>query len=266
MNQTEKRYPDPALSVRDIGAVRVLQIEREEKLGAFSSPLIAALGSEVARARQDGSVRVVVLTGTGRGFVAGADIEEYSDATRDEFDEYQRRSRAVFDDIERLPQPTIAAVNGYAFGGGFEIALCCDVIIASERARFALPEITLGLIPGGGGPQRLSREVGTRWTKELVLTGRTVYPEEARDRGVVNRVVENDDLMTESLALAKALAEQPRDAARQAKRLIDTGRRQDLDAALTADQVALGELFDSADGKEGIRAFIEKRRPSFSRV
>lgn len=255
----EKRYPHPNLSVRDCENVRIVQIEREDKLGAFSTPLVSALGNEFKTIRQTPRVHAVIITGTGRGFVAGADIEEYANAGREEFEEYQRRSRAVFDDIERCPQPTIAAVNGFAFGGGFEIALCCDFIVASEEARFALPEIKLGLIPGGGGPQRLSREVGAKLTKELVMTGRTVYPQEGLDRGIVTHIAEHENLIEDAAELASTLATQSRAAIQAAKRLIDSGLRQDLDAALTADQVALGNLFASEDGQKGIRAFIEKR-------
>ncbi|MER6899712.1 enoyl-CoA hydratase/isomerase family protein, partial [Amycolatopsis sp. NPDC000740] len=192
----------PNLIVRDEGAVRILRIEREDKLGAFSGSLIAALGNEIAALRDAPAVRAVILTGTGKGFVAGADIGEYGTSSRAEFEAYQRRSRVVFDALSALPQPTVAAVNGYAFGGGFEIALCCDVILCAETARFGLPEIKLGLIPGGGGPQRLARQVGPRWTKELVLTGRTVYPDEALARGVVAKVVAADHLPAAALELA----------------------------------------------------------------
>lgn len=258
-----KHYPQANLSVRNVGPVRVLQIEREEKLGAFSTPLIGAIGAEIRALRQDESVRVLMITGTGRGFVAGADIGEYAHASRAEFEEYQRRSRAVFDDLARLPQPTIVAVNGYAFGGGFEFALCCDFIFASPAARFGLPEIKLGLYPGGGGPQRLSREIGARWTKELVMTGRTVYPDEALRRGILTRVTGADELYDDALGFATELASRPREAVREAKHLIDAGHSQDLDAALTADQLALGRLFDSPDGREGVLAFIDKREPHF---
>ncbi|WGW12881.1 enoyl-CoA hydratase/isomerase family protein [Saxibacter everestensis] len=253
----------PNLRLRDVGHVRILRIDREEKLGAFSSSLVAAIGTEIVRIRQTPAVRVVVLTGTGRGFVAGADIEEYSHASVEEFEEYQRRSRAVFDDLARLPQATIAAVNGYAFGGGFEIALCCDFILASTTARLGLPEIKLGLFPGGGGPQRLVREVGARWTKELVMTGRTVYPDEALAKGIVTRVHPPEELLEAALEFATVLAGQPRSALRDAKHLIDSGRSQDIETALTADQLALARLFHSEDGQEGIRAFIEKRPAAF---
>ncbi|WP_404444795.1 enoyl-CoA hydratase/isomerase family protein [Microbacterium marinum] len=258
-----KYYPQENLSVRNVDHVRILQIEREDKLGAFSTPLVEALGAEIRAVRQDEFVRVLMITGTGRGFVAGADIGEYSSASRADFEEYQRRSRTVFDDLARLPQPTIAAVNGYAFGGGFEFALCCDFIVASSAARFGLPEIKLGLFPGGGGPQRLSREAGARWTKELVMTGRTVYPNEAMDRGILTKITAPDDLYDEALGLATELASRPRAAVREAKHLVDAGRSQDLDTALTADQIALGRLFDSPDGREGVLAFIEKRDPHF---
>lgn len=258
-----KYYPQENLSVRNVDHVRVLQIEREDKLGAFSTPLIEALGAEIRAVRQDEFVRALIVTGTGRGFVAGADIGEYASASRAEFEEYQRRSRAVFDDLARLPQPTIAAVNGYAFGGGFEFALCCDFIFASSTARFGLPEINLGLFPGGGGPQRLSRDVGARWTKELVMTGRTVYPDEALDRGLLTKVTALEELYDEAFEFATELASGPRAAVREAKHLIDAGRSQDLEAALTADQIALGRLFDSPDGREGVLAFVEKRDATF---
>ncbi|MFB9928629.1 enoyl-CoA hydratase/isomerase family protein [Amycolatopsis halotolerans] len=256
----------PNLVVRDEGAVRILRIEREDKLGAFSGSLITALGNEIAALRNADAVRAVILTGTGRGFVAGADIGEYGTSSRAEFEAYQRRSRVVFDALSALPQPTVAAVNGYAFGGGFEIALCCDVILCAETARFGLPEIKLGLIPGGGGPQRLARQVGPRWTKELVLTGRTVYPDEALARGVVAKVVAPDRLPAEALELATTLALLPAKAARAAKRRIDEGVEQDLETALTDDQAALGRLFDTPDAKEGIDAFIQKRPPAFGRL
>ncbi|MEV0265467.1 enoyl-CoA hydratase-related protein [Streptomyces sp. NPDC050617] len=262
-------HPHRNLAVQDHavdggGVVRVLRIDREEKLGALSGELVAALGEQIVRVRQDREVRSVVLTGTGRGFIAGADVGEYSGVGADAFLEYQRMSRQVFDALERLPQPSIAAVNGYAFGGGFEVALCCDFIVASARARFALPEVTLGLIPGGGGTQRLARAAGTRFTKELVMTGRRVRPDEALQRGLVTEVAEPEALMERALAFAVLLATQAPLAVREAKRVIDGGVAQGLDAALSAEQAALGQLFESADGQEGISAFLDKRTPRFT--
>lgn len=266
---TESR-PHPHLVVLDVpvvdhgtAVVRVLRIDREDKLGALSGDLVRALGEQVRLVRQQREVRAVVLTGTGRGFIAGADVGEYFEVSRETFAEYQRGSREVFDALERLPQPTIAAVNGYAFGGGFEVALCCDFVLASERARFALPEVKLGLIPGGGGTQRLARAVGIRLTKELVMTGRTVRPDEALARGIVTAVVAEYELVNRAVAFASELAAQAPLAVREAKRIIDDGVGQDLGAALTAEQLALSRLFESADGREGIRAFVEKRSPRF---
>ncbi|BCJ36196.1 enoyl-CoA hydratase [Actinocatenispora thailandica] len=246
------------------GAVLTIRIDREEALGALSAAMVAELGERLRAVRADGTVRAVVLTGTGRGFIAGADIGEYDGASAAEFDAYQRLSRSVFDELAALPQPTVAAVNGYAFGGGFEVALCCDFIVASERARFALPEVKLGLIPGGGGTQRLARALGTRLTKELVLTGRTLHPDEADRRGLLTRLVPADQLATTAAQFAGQLAAGAPLAVREAKRVIDDGIRQDLDAALTAEQAALARLYASADGREGIAAFVAKRTATFT--
>ncbi|MFH8983380.1 enoyl-CoA hydratase/isomerase family protein [Streptomyces varsoviensis] len=269
----ETDHPHQNLAVQDHaidgggiggGVVRVLRIDREDKLGALSGALVAALGEQIVRVRQDREVRAVVLTGTGRGFIAGADVGEYSGVGTEAFLEYQRASRQVFDALERLPQPSVAAVNGYAFGGGFEVALCCDFILAATRARFALPEVTLGLIPGGGGTQRLARAAGTRFTKELVMTGRSVRPDEAVRHGLVTEVAEPEALMERALAFAALLATRAPLAVREAKRVIDGGVAQGLDAALTAEQAALGHLFETADGQEGISAFLDKRPARFT--
>ena len=251
-------------TVEGCGSVRVLRIDREEKLGALSGDLVVALGEQIVRVRQERDVRAVVLTGTGRGFIAGADVGAYAGVSTEAFLEYQRTSRQVFDALERLPQPTVAAVNGYAFGGGFEVALCCDFVLASGRARFALPEVTLGLIPGGGGTQRLARAAGTRFTKELVMTGRSVRPDEAVRHGLVTEVAEPEALAARALEFAALLATRAPLAVREAKRVIDGGADQGLDAALSAEQAALGGLFDSADGQEGIAAFLDKRTPRFT--
>jgi len=251
------------LRTEQLGAVRILRIDREDKLGALSSDLIAGLELEIRAIRQSRETRAVILTGTGRGFVAGADVAEYHETSTEAFEEYQRSSRRLFDDLERLPQPVIAAVNGFALGGGFELALCCDFIISSEKARFGLPEIRLGLLPGGGGTQRLARRAGASWTKELVMTGRTVRPEEALARGILTAVVEHEALRERALGLAGALAEGAPIAVREAKRLIDDGLQQELGAALNNEQRVLSRLFSSPDGREGIQAFIEKRPPVF---
>jgi enoyl-CoA hydratase len=257
-----ERRLHPHLAEAVTGPVAVLRIDREAALGALSRDMVAALGTYLREVRAS-DLRALVVTGTGRGFIAGADVAEYRDARPAGFDAYQRLSRAVFEELEALPQATVAAVNGYAFGGGFELALCCDFIIASTQARFALPEVKLGLLPGGGGTQRLARAIGTRATKELVMTGRVMRPDEADRRGLLTRVAEPDDLLTVALGLAGELASRAPLAVREAKRLIDDGAQQAMGAALTTEQRVLARLFATADAEEGIAAFLDKREPRF---
>jgi enoyl-CoA hydratase len=206
---------------------------------------------------------VVVLTGTGRGFVAGADITEYHGVSRTEFDDYQRLSRGVFDQLAQLPQPTVAAVNGYALGGGFELALCCDFIVASSSARFGLPEVSLGLLPGGGGTVRLARAVGARVAKELVLTGRRMKPPEAQALGLLTALVEPDELLPRALELAREIARQAPLAVREGKRLVDDGLDSGMATALTREQQVLSWLFTTEDAREGVASFLDKRVARF---
>ena len=243
--------------------IAVLRVEREEALGALSHSMVEALLDYARGIAADPGVRVLVLTGTGRGFIAGADIGEYHGVSQVEFDAYQRLSRRAFGSLTALPQPVIAAVNGYALGGGFEVALCCDLIVASTKARFGLPEVKLGLLPGGGGSQRLARAIGVRATKELLMTGRPMRPDEAERRGLLARVVEPEELMGAALELAEEIAARAPLAVREAKRLVDDGVEGALEAAWTLEQRVLGALFASEDAREGIQAFIDKRDPGF---
>ncbi|MHA6616487.1 enoyl-CoA hydratase/isomerase family protein [Pseudonocardia sp. DLS-67] len=243
--------------------VAVLRVDRDEALGALSRGMVEALGHYLAALRSDEAVRVLVLTGTGRGFVAGADIGEYHGVGRTAFDDYQKLSRGVFDQLAQLPQPTIAAVNGYALGGGFEVALCCDFIVASSAARFGLPEVTLGLLPGGGGTVRLARAVGARVTKELVLTGRRMKPPEAQQLGLLTALVEPDELLPRALELAGEIARQAPLAVREGKRLVDDGLDSGLTTALTREQQVLSWLFTTEDAREGVASFVEKRDAVF---
>jgi enoyl-CoA hydratase/carnithine racemase len=260
---TERRVHEN-LVASDVQGVRMLRIDRADKLGALSSGLVAALGQQFAAAGADESVRVLVLAGTGRGFVAGADIGEYADADAATFSAYQRRSRAVFDALDSLSIPTIAVVNGYAFGGGFELALCCDIVLAAESARFALPEIRLGLIPGGGGTQRLTRAVGPRIAADLILTGRAISADEARQHGIVSEVVPDGELMPRARTRAGRLAANAPHAMREIKRLVRSAADLSLSAGLSAEQEALDVVFATEDAREGITAFVEKREPQFA--
>lgn len=254
----------PNLVLQRKGGIEILRIDREDALGALNFEImehLAAYAADVASRKDD--VRVVIITGTGRGFVAGADIAGYHGVGQTEFDGFQRRSRATFDAIAALPQITICAVNGYALGGGFELAMCCDFILVNEKTKMGLPEIKLGLLPGGGGTQRLPRLVGPMRAKEMLLTGRMITAAEAVAYGAALEACAPDALMPRALELAQMLADQAPVALAEGKRVIDDGLDTALSAGLTFEQRVLGALFATADGKEGIAAFMDKRDPKF---
>lgn len=245
------------------GAVALITFDRDEKLNAMNSRTVirsTELFEEVDRADH---IRAAVLTGKGRAFIAGADIEEYSGQGFAEFSEYQERGRKMYEAIESNRKPFVAAVNGYALGGGFEMVLACDLVVASREAEMGLPEIHLGLLPGGGGTQKLARLVGRNLAKEYLMTGRRLTPEEALRLGVVNRVVEPDMLLEEALDLAGKLARRAPFAVREAKRLVNQGMESPLGVSLSFEQAALSNLYQTQDATEGIKAFVEKRRPNF---
>lgn len=244
--------------------VQVVRIAREDKRNALSRSLMQALLEHLDALAADDSVRVLVLSGgTGRVFVAGADIGEYHGVPQEAFDSFQRLGRALFTAVERLPQFTIAAVNGHALGGGFEIALCCDALLAADGAKFGLPEITLGLLPGGGGSQRLTRALGARFTTQLLVTGQPVPAAELHRRGLLAAVTPADELLDRALELARTVAGNAPLAVRAAKRLVADGDALPLDDALTLEQDVLSRLFATADAREGIAAFVERRPAAF---
>jgi enoyl-CoA hydratase len=245
-------------------AIRLLTFNRPEKLNALSTPMLQQLERALDDARGDEACRAVVLTGAGeRAFVAGADIGEYAEQSQEAFGEYQRFSRRLFSSLDRFPRPVIGAVNGYALGGGFEIALCCDILIASTAARFGLPEGRLGLVPGGGGTQRLTRAVGPFLAADVMLSARRLTAEDARRAGLVSEVVEPPGLLEAALAKAGAVAGIAPLAVGEMLGLIRAAMETPLEEGLTLEQDALGRLRRSADANEGIRAFVEKREPRF---
>jgi enoyl-CoA hydratase len=246
------------------GAVVTVTIDREEALGALSRGILEALLQLEEMLSTDDSAGVVILTGTGKGFIAGADIGEYDGVSQEAFDEYQRLGRRVFDGWAALPQYTIAAVNGWALGGGFEIALCCDEIIASEWARFGLPEVKLGLLPGGGGSQRLSRALGARFTKRLMVTGEFVRAAELHRLGLITDLAPDTPALLEKVRdHAAGIAQNAPIAVRRAKRVVMEGLELPLEEALAMEQQVLSSLHATADAREGIAAFIGKRQPEF---
>jgi enoyl-CoA hydratase/carnithine racemase len=244
-------------------AVAIVTFAREEKLNAMNTAIVRRMTELFEQIDRAGHIRAAVLVGRGRAFVAGADIEEYSEQSFSEFSEYQSMGRRMYEGIELNRKPFVAAVNGYALGGGFELVLACDLVVSSSGAKMGLPEIHLGLLPGGGGTQKLARVVGRNRAKEFLLTGRNMTAQEGLELGIVNRVVEPEALLGEALGLARELAERAPYAVREAKRLVNQGVESHIDVALSFEQAALSNLYQTEDAREGIRAFVEKRRPDF---
>jgi enoyl-CoA hydratase len=246
------------------GGSVVLTFNRPDKLNALSTPLLHELERRLDSAERERDVRVVILTGAGdKAFVAGADIGEYAELDDAAFDDYQRFSRRLFSRIDRFGKPVIGAINGYALGGGFEIALCCDVLLATPNARFGLPEGLLGLSPGGGGTQRLTRAIGPFVAADVLLSARRLTADDAFRLGLVSEVVEDDDLVARAVAKADAMTKVAPLATAGLLRLVEVAVDAQLEEGLTLEQEALARLRRSADATEGIRAFVEKREPRF---
>jgi enoyl-CoA hydratase len=246
------------------GSAVVLTFNRPDKLNALATSMLIELERRLDEAEGDVDVRVLILTGAGeKAFVAGADVGEYAEQDEEAFGEYQRYSRRLFTRIDRFPKPVVGAVNGYALGGGFEIALCCDVLIASSKARFGLPEGLLGLAPGGGGTQRLTRAAGPFVAADVLLSAGRLSAEDAFRLGLVAEVVEPERLMETALAKAEAMAKIAPLATTEMLRLIEVAGDAELEEGLTVEQSALAHLRASADAAEGIDAFVNKREPKF---
>jgi enoyl-CoA hydratase len=243
--------------------VALLTIDRPVARNALSFALLAELADELERLDRDGRTRVAIITGAGdRAFAAGADIVELADQTPERL-----RAEGHFGAWDRLGAigiPLIAAVRGFALGGGCELAMTCDVIIAGEDAQFGQPEIRIGVMPGAGGTQRLTRAVGMARAMELVLTGRMIGADEARGAGLVTTVVPSTDVLDEALRLADTIASMPPLAVRAAKRSVLAAAELPLAAGLRAEREAFFDLFATEDQREGMRAFQEKRPPTWT--
>lgn len=242
--------------------VRHLLFNRPDKLNALSSALMAEFDAALDVAADDPDVRVLVLRGAGgKAFVAGADIAEYQGDKRAEFIAYQMNSRRVFDKLETLPKPVICAIDGFALGGGFEIALCCDILLVAPGAQLGLPEGRLGLSPGGGGTQRLVRAVGKYAASDLMLAGWRMSGQRAVELGVAAEMA--DDLDAAVMKRARACLKIAPLAQAEMKRLLRQGMDAPMEAAKSFEQEVLFRLYSTKDGQEGIDAFIEKRDPRF---
>jgi enoyl-CoA hydratase len=247
------------------GPALVLTFNRPAKLNAISSAMLAQLDRRLGEAETDPEVRAVVLTGAGpRAFVAGADIAEYAAGDHPAFVAYQAESRRLFSWLDAFPKPVIGAVNGYALGGGFELALCCDLLVASDNARFGLPEGLLGLSPGGGGTQRLTRAAGPFVAADVLLAGRRLSAEDAARLGLVAEVVEPGRLLDAALERAERVARVAPLAVQAMLGLVRTAMEAPLEEGLAAEQAVLAGLHQTDDAAEGIAAFLEKREPRFT--
>jgi len=241
--------------------VALLRLNRPEARNALSPEAMELLASELERLDPDPEVRCIVIAGSERVFASGADIKAMSERS---FAETLRHPAASFwRRVAAVKTPLVAAVSGYALGGGCELALACDMVVASETARFGQPEITLGIIPGGGGTQRLARTIGKQRAMEYVLTGRRFDADTALRLGLVNRVVEKDRWLTEALELAHSVAARPPIAARLAKQAVLSAEETALSAGLEGERRLYELAMASEDRVEGMRAFLEKREPRF---
>jgi len=255
---------DNLLLERD-GAVAVLSINRPRVLNALNTQTISELREAVLELKGDAAVRAVILTGAGeRSFVAGADITELANVPGAQLKEYAERGQDVFDLIEHMGKPVLAAINGYALGGGCELAMACTLRVAADTAKLGQPEIDLGTIPGFGGTQRLTRLVGKGAALELLLTGRQIAADEALRIGLVNRVVPAADLMSESREMAQALAAKAPVAVRYILESVHRGFDAPFDQAQAMEAALFGVIASTDDMREGTAAFLEKRKARFT--
>lgn len=243
------------------GAVGLIQLNRPQALNALNRQLMTEVFHALDAFDRDEAIGCTVLTGDDRAFAAGADIKEMAEAGAVEM--HLRDSFASWDAIHRIKKPIIAAVSGFALGGGFELAMMCDMIVAADTARFGQPEINLGVIPGAGGTQRLTRAVGKALAMELVLTGRTMTAEEAKAAGLVNKVVPPESYRTEALKLAHEIASKPPVAVQLGKEAVLKAFETHLPEGLAFERKNFYLLFASEDQKEGMAAFVEKRKPTW---
>ena len=253
---------DLVLLERPAEGVVLLRINRPEVRNALNLEVRKLLAKHLAGLGEDTTTRAIVLTGNEKSFAAGADIKEMAEAGTIEM--LQRGVHKLWRAIAGCPKPVIAAVSGYALGGGCELAMTCDIIVAGESARFGQPEVNIGIIPGGGGTQRLTRAIGKYKAMKYILTGEQFSAKEALDMGLISEMVPDPEVEGRAIDLARQIAVLPPLAIQLAKEAVLAGMEAPLSSALALETKSLQILFSSQDQKEGMRAFIEKRRPKFS--
>lgn len=253
-------YENIILSKEDKTAI--ITINRPESLNALNAKTIKEISSALDELASDHEVRVIILTGSGeKSFVAGADIKEFSDFNQEKAEELAKNGQNIlFNKIENLSKPVIAAVNGFALGGGLELAMSCHLRYASENAKLGLPEVTLGLIPGYGGTQRLPKLVGKGIANEIIFSAKMIPAQKAKEIGLVNEVFPIEELLTKTKELAKTIAN---NSPMAISRAIQATNLSDTDKGFETEIKFFGELFELKDKKEGVSAFLEKRKPNF---
>ena len=243
--------------------VRVIKINNPEALNALNTAILKELDAAFTEVAEDNGILAVVLTGEGRAFVAGADISEMKSKNAIEGEIFGKLGASVFRKIELLPKPVIAAVNGFALGGGCELAMSCDIRLASAKAKFGQPEVGLGITPGFSGTQRMPRLIGMGKAKELIYTADIIDAAEAYRIGLVNHVYEPEALMEEAMKMAEKIASKAPIAVKNSKEAINRGIQTDMDSAVAIEAYLFGLCFASEDQKEGMTAFFEKRKANF---
>ncbi len=245
--------------------IATITFNRPKALNALNTELMTEFSTALDEIAENEDIRVLILTGTGeKAFVAGADITELATFNALQAKHFSENGHAIICKLQRLSIPVIAAVNGFAFGGGNEFALACDFIYASEKAKFGLPEINLGLIPGFGGTQRLPRLVGSNMAKEMIFTGKVLSAGEAKEIGIVNKICSPDALMEDVMKTAQVIASKGKVSLRAAKQAINSGLDVDLNTGCKIEIDAFALCMTSEDAKEGMAAFLEKRKTDFN--
>ncbi len=247
------------------GSVAILTLDNPGKLNALSIEMLDGIGAHLDAIEPDDTVRAVIITGAGeKAFAAGADIGHMREASVEEAREYAELGHAVLGRIESFPKPVIAAINGFALGGGCELVLACDIRLASDNARLGQPEVNLGIFPGWGGTQRLPRLTSPGFAKELIFTARHVSAEEAKAAGLVNHVYPLAELVDRAVAMGETIATKSPLAVSVAKRLVNQALEGDYRDALARELAAFGDAFATDDQREGMAAFFDKREPRFT--
>ena len=242
------------------GHVGIVTIDRQEALNALNSQVLSDLDAVIDQVAADDEIYVMILTGAGRSFVAGADIGEMKGLSSIDGKKFGVHGGGVFLKLENLSKPVIAAVNGFALGGGCELSMACDIRLASEKARFGQPEVGLGITPGFSGTQRLPRRVGIAKAKELIFSGKTIGAAEAKAIGLVNEVYAPEELMNGAIAMAKSFTANAPIAVKYSKACIDRGMQMDIDDGIALENELFAMCFATEDQKEGMGAFLEKRK------